>query len=227
MLDVSLHHPPFFGVAAPVGDVVAHRVVEEDHLLRDQAHERAQRLEGGVANVAAVDGDAAAVHVVEAREEIDQRRLAGAAAAHDGHDLAGSDGKVDVEQAPRTLLRVDATYSLGAVTNTLQLSHTGDSFGDANNSVMPGDSPAAGFVPAYTVLDWTGDVRLNTRYQLSFGVNNLLTALTRDGKKIWERSITEEFSPFTTHGGRTVSPIVDGNLVIVSTPTSTWGSQAA
>ncbi len=59
-----------------------------------------------------------------------------------------------------------------------------------------------------------------------FGVNNLLTALTRDGKKLWERSITEEFSPFTTHGGRTVSPIVDGNLVIVSTPTSTWGSQA-
>jgi outer membrane protein assembly factor BamB len=33
-------------------------------------------------------------------------------------------------------------------------------------------------------------------------------------------------SPFTTHGGRTVSPIVDGNLVIVSTPTSTWGAQA-
>ena len=60
----------------------------------------------------------------------------------------------------------------------------------------------------------------------SFGVNNLLTALTKDGKKLWERSITEEFSPFTTHGGRTVSPIIDGNLVIVSTPTSTWGTQA-
>jgi outer membrane protein assembly factor BamB len=60
----------------------------------------------------------------------------------------------------------------------------------------------------------------------SFGVNNLLTALTRDGKKIWERSITEEFSPFTTHGGRTVSPMIDGKLVIVSTPTSTWGTQA-
>ena len=59
-----------------------------------------------------------------------------------------------------------------------------------------------------------------------FGVNNLLTALTKDGKKLWERSITEEFSPFTTHGGRTVSPIVDGNLVIASTPTSTWGTQA-
>jgi outer membrane protein assembly factor BamB len=59
----------------------------------------------------------------------------------------------------------------------------------------------------------------------TFGANNLLTALTRDGKKLWERSINEEFSPFTTHGGRTISPIVDGNLVIVSTPTSTWGAQ--
>jgi outer membrane protein assembly factor BamB len=59
-----------------------------------------------------------------------------------------------------------------------------------------------------------------------FGVNNLLTALSKDGQKLWDRSITEEFSPFTTHGGRTVSPIVDGNLVIVSTPTSTWGTQA-
>jgi outer membrane protein assembly factor BamB len=60
----------------------------------------------------------------------------------------------------------------------------------------------------------------------AFGANNLLTALTRDGKKLWERSITEEFSPFTTHGGRTVSPIIDGDLLIVSTPTSTWGAHA-
>jgi outer membrane protein assembly factor BamB len=60
----------------------------------------------------------------------------------------------------------------------------------------------------------------------AFGGGNLLTALSRDGKKLWERSITEEFSPFTTHGGRTVSPIVDGNLLIVSTPTSTWGAHA-
>lgn len=60
----------------------------------------------------------------------------------------------------------------------------------------------------------------------SFGVNNLVVALTKDGRKLWERSITEEFVPFTTHGGRTVSPMIDGNLVIVSTPTSTWGTQA-
>jgi outer membrane protein assembly factor BamB len=81
-------------------------------------------------------------------------------------------------------------------------------------------------VPAHRVA-WASPVAdPETGNVYSFGVNNLLTALTRDGKKIWERSITEEFSPFTTHGGRTVSPMVDGNLVIVSTPTSTWGTMA-
>src|SRR3984893_14954238 len=82
-------------------------------------------------------------------------------------------------------------------------------------------------VPAHRVA-WASPVAdPETGNVYSFGVNNLLTALTSDGKKIWERSITEEFSPFTTHGGRTVSPIIDGNQVIVSTPTSTWGSQAS
>lgn len=81
-------------------------------------------------------------------------------------------------------------------------------------------------VPAHRV-GWAAPVAdPETANVYVFGGNNLLTALTKDGKKLWERSITEEFSPFTTHGGRTVSPIVDGNLVIVSTPTSTWGTQA-
>ena len=38
-------------------------------------------------------------------------------------------------------------------------------------------------------------------------------ALSKDGKKLWSRSIGEEFAAFTTHGGRTMSPIVDGDLV--------------
>jgi outer membrane protein assembly factor BamB len=81
-------------------------------------------------------------------------------------------------------------------------------------------------VPAHRVA-WAAPVAdPETGNVYSFGVNNLLTALTRDGKKLWERSITEEFSPFTTHGGRTISPIVDGDLVIVSTPVSTWGTMA-
>jgi outer membrane protein assembly factor BamB len=50
--------------------------------------------------------------------------------------------------------------------------------------------------------------------------------LTRDGKPLWSRSFGEEFAAFTTHGGRTMSPVVDGDLVIVSAPVSNWGSAA-
>jgi outer membrane protein assembly factor BamB len=80
-------------------------------------------------------------------------------------------------------------------------------------------------VPAHRVAWASPAADPETGNVYSFGVNNLLTALTKDGKKLWERSITEEFSPFTTHGGRTVSPMIDGGLIIVSTPTSTWGAQ--
>jgi outer membrane protein assembly factor BamB len=58
------------------------------------------------------------------------------------------------------------------------------------------------------------------------GSGGLVTALTKDGKKIWDRSIGEEFGAFTTHGGRMTSPIIDGNLVIVSLAVSTWGRDA-
>jgi outer membrane protein assembly factor BamB len=60
----------------------------------------------------------------------------------------------------------------------------------------------------------------------AFGVGAHLLALSKDGKRLWERSLTEEFGAITTHGGRTVSPIVEGELVITSTLTSGWGEQA-
>jgi outer membrane protein assembly factor BamB len=49
-----------------------------------------------------------------------------------------------------------------------------------------------------------------------FGVGGNLIGLNRDGKVLWERSLGEDFGLLTTHGGRTVSPIIDGDLVIVS-----------
>jgi outer membrane protein assembly factor BamB len=58
------------------------------------------------------------------------------------------------------------------------------------------------------------------------GVGATVIALSKDGKRLWDRSIGEEFAAFTTHGGRTMSPLVDGDLVIVSAPISSWGTQA-
>jgi outer membrane protein assembly factor BamB len=58
------------------------------------------------------------------------------------------------------------------------------------------------------------------------GANGTLSALSPAGKLLWQRTLVEDFGLFTTHGGRTVTPMVDGNLVIVSTIASTWGTMA-
>src|SRR5688572_527255 len=57
----------------------------------------------------------------------------------------------------------------------------------------------------------------------AFGVGGSLISLDRNGKLLWERSLGEDFGLLTTHGGRTVSPIIDGDLVIVSGVTFQWG----
>ena len=59
-----------------------------------------------------------------------------------------------------------------------------------------------------------GDPATGNVYAL--GVGGSLLALSREGKVVWERSLGEDFGLLTTHGGRTVSPIIDGDLVILS-----------
>ncbi|HWN09190.1 MAG TPA: PQQ-binding-like beta-propeller repeat protein [Pyrinomonadaceae bacterium] len=56
-----------------------------------------------------------------------------------------------------------------------------------------------------------------------FGVGGTLLSLNNQGKVLWERSLGEDFGLLTTHGGRTVSPIIDGDLVILSGVTFQWG----
>ncbi len=56
------------------------------------------------------------------------------------------------------------------------------------------------------------------------GVGGNLIALSKDGKVLWERSLGEDFGLLTTHGGRTVSPLIDGDLVIASGPTFSWAN---
>lgn len=67
------------------------------------------------------------------------------------------------------------------------------------------------------------DAETGNIYVLSGGGS--LFALSPAGKLLWERSLSEEVGFLTTHGGRTISPIVDGNLVIISGITFSWGAQ--
>jgi outer membrane protein assembly factor BamB len=54
----------------------------------------------------------------------------------------------------------------------------------------------------------------------------LVMSLSKEGKLLWERSLAEELGMWTTHGGRMSSPIVDGDQVIVSGLTFSWGQLA-
>ena len=63
------------------GDVVRRRQVIAHEVLEDDADVRAQRDEVVLAQVVAVEQDAALVGVVEAREQLHERRLAGAVLA--------------------------------------------------------------------------------------------------------------------------------------------------
>jgi outer membrane protein assembly factor BamB len=55
------------------------------------------------------------------------------------------------------------------------------------------------------------------------GGGGTLLALSKDGKVLWQRSLGEDFGLLTTHGGRTISPLIDGDLLIVSGVTFQWG----
>jgi outer membrane protein assembly factor BamB len=82
-------------------------------------------------------------------------------------------------------------------------------------------------VPAHRIA-WASpavDSETGNIYILTGGAEAI--ALSPDGKRLWSRSFGEEYAAFTTHGGRTMSPVVDGDLVIVSAAVSNWGSAAA
>ena len=81
-------------------------------------------------------------------------------------------------------------------------------------------------VPAHRV-GWAAPAADPTTGNIyAMGVCALVVALNKDGKLLWQRSLGEEFAAFTTHGGRTSSPVVDGDLVIVTAAVSNWGTMA-
>ena len=66
------------GVRLAVGDVVRDRLMEQERLLRHEPDEGAKRSDRHLPDVPAVDRDAARRDVVESRQEVHERGLAGA-----------------------------------------------------------------------------------------------------------------------------------------------------
>jgi outer membrane protein assembly factor BamB len=69
----------------------------------------------------------------------------------------------------------------------------------------------------------TADPATGNVYAL--GVGGLLYCFDRDGKVLWRRSLGEEFGLISGVGGRTHSPLVDEDRLIVSFVNAGWGDQ--
>ena len=78
----------------------------------------------------------------------------------------------------------------------------------------------------FTRLGWAslvGDPETGNVY--AHGVGGLMICLDKDGKEIWKRSLAEEYGHLSGYGGRTDTPIVDEDLVILGFVSSNWGDQ--
>jgi len=70
-----------------------------------------------------------------------------------------------------------------------------------------------------------GDPETGNLY--AHGVGGLLVAFDRSGKVVWSRELTEEFGLYSGFGGRTHSPMIDEDRLILSFVNTGWGEQGA
>ncbi|QDT64848.1 outer membrane protein assembly factor BamB family protein [Calycomorphotria hydatis] len=66
----------------------------------------------------------------------------------------------------------------------------------------------------------TGNVYVHT-------VDGFLICYSKDGERLWEYSLYEDFGKISGYGGRTVTPIIDENRIIVSYLQMNWGKTAS
>lgn len=64
-----------------------------------------------------------------------------------------------------------------------------------------------------------------TGYVYAHGIQGIFTCYTAEGEIVWRHSLTEEYGRISGYGGRTHTPLVDGDLVILSFLNSSYGSQ--
>ena len=76
-----------------------------------------------------------------------------------------------VEAAAKEIERAGVIFSNKMFSSTFQINYIGDAFGDATN-LKVSDNPIAGYIPAYTVLDFSATYKIGN-YSIKCGVNNL------------------------------------------------------
>ncbi len=76
-----------------------------------------------------------------------------------------------VEAAAKKINRVGLIFNSKQFSTTFQMNNVGDAYGDASN-VKTSANPIAGYIPAYTVLDFSATYKIKN-YAIKFGSNNL------------------------------------------------------
>jgi outer membrane protein assembly factor BamB len=79
----------------------------------------------------------------------------------------------------------------------------------------------------YNRVGWAsvvGDPETGNLYAL--GVGGLLVAFDREGRQVWRRALTEEHGFYSGFGGRTHTPMIDEERLVVSFTNTSWGEQA-
>jgi Fe(3+) dicitrate transport protein len=92
----------------------------------------------------------------------------------DHKDAATKDKKV--ENAPANIFRGGITAGYKNFLLTVQLSHVGDTYSDANNTAAPSANGNVGLIPSYTLTDLTATYKFSKGLNIKAGVNNLTDA---------------------------------------------------
>jgi Fe(3+) dicitrate transport protein len=88
------------------------------------------------------------------------------------HKDAATKGK-KVENAPEHILRSGITGGYKSFLLTAQLSYVGETFSDANNTVIPSVNGNTGLIPSYRITDLTAAYKFSKALNIKAGINNL------------------------------------------------------
>ncbi len=101
---------------APISDIVIKAVVEQHRILGDYTDGRPQTVLGQAAQVLAIDQNAAARHIIEAKQKPGEGRLTRPAVPHHRHLLARADLEAQIAQDSPLLLvmKIDPLETDGA-----------------------------------------------------------------------------------------------------------------
>ncbi len=85
---------------------------------------------------------------------------------------ANTKGK-KVENAPQDILRAGISYGYKGFLFTIQFSYVGNSFSDANNTMVSSANGNLGLIPSYSITDLTASYKFSKKLNVRAGVNNV------------------------------------------------------